>query len=66
MPTKIQAMPRRRHQLTAAPQQQQNAPTPPTLPPPPITQGVDAVVEWFGRLNLHLLGDAAPTGHKLK
>jgi len=66
MATKIQAMPRRRRQIAvAAPQQQQIAP-PPTLPPPPITQGVDAVVEWFGRLNLHLLGDAAPTGHKLK
>lgn len=68
MTTKIQPMPRRRRQLTAtAPQQQTTTPTqPPTLPPPPITQGVDAVVEWFGRLNLHLLGDAAPTGHKLK
>lgn len=66
MATKIQAMPRRRRQIAvAAPQQQQTTP-PPLLPPPPITQGVDAVVEWFGRLNLHLLGDAAPTGHKLK
>lgn len=65
--TKIQPMPRRRRQLTAAPQTA-TTPTPPspTLSPPPITQGVDAVVEWFGRLNLHLLGDAAPTGHKLK
>lgn len=67
MATKIQPMPRRRRQIAvAAPQQQTATPQPPTLPPPPITQGVDAVVEWFGRLNLHLLGDNAPTGHKLK
>jgi len=68
MTTKIQPMPRRRRQLTATAPSPTSTPTPqsPTLPPPPITQGVDAVVEWFGRLNLHLLGDAAPTGHKLK
>jgi len=67
MPSKIQAMPRRRRNVavttTSAPQA---TPTTVNLPSPPITQGVDAVVAWLNRVNMATmeLASSAPLKHK--
>lgn len=68
MPSKIQAMPRRRRPATTTPAHAATtAPTPtPPLPPPPIRQGVDAVVQWLNRVNVATMDLAATSPHKHK
>lgn len=68
MPSKIQAMPRRRRNVAAS-TTHSTSPAPPTtlnLPSPPIAQGVDAVVGWLNRVNMATMELATTQPHKHK
>lgn len=68
MPSKIQAMPRRRRNVAVSTTHSTSAPQTATLnlPSPPIAQGVDAVVGWLNRVNMATMELATTQPHKHK